>query len=266
MKIFGNFYSLAVGFFVALGNLTAAEKENSSPIGIYFGGFGGFGFVQPNIAQKGTAFPSEAAGGALAVNASGEAKTSYFGFGGLHIGYEWVNKNEKNWSLVPAVEFEGYYYANTVKANLENPTTRLDLHTFKDSFPARTGVFIADAILAFNNKYLVPYIGAGVGAAMISIHNADCLQTDPLEANVNHFNSDPKAYASSFATQVKAGLRYPVLNYMRLFIEYRYLYLFPVNFLFGSTDFPTHVTTSPWNVRFTNLQDSLFSLGIDFTF
>lgn len=271
MKMLHYFSQLFAIFFLTLGSLAAAEnssmqKMDSSPIGIYFGGFGGWGFVQPDVAQKGTAFISENSGGALGVNASGKSQTSDFGFGGLHVGYEWSSKNERSWCFVPAAELEGYYFANTVTANIENPTTRLDLHKFKDSFPTRTGIFIADAILALKNKYIIPYVGAGVGVGIISIHRADSLQTDPLEANINHFNSDRRSYDSSFAAQIKAGLRYSIFKYMRIFAEYRYLYISPAHFIFGSTVYPTHVTTTAWNVRVSDLQYNLFSLGIDFTF
>ncbi|MCH9631423.1 MAG: hypothetical protein S4CHLAM37_14460 [Chlamydiia bacterium] len=264
-----NLLIVSVAFLVAnqaFAKEYSADQTPSKMIGVYFGGFGGWGFFKPRVSQKGTAFFAESAGGALAVNAEGKASTSHFGFGGLHLGYEWLDRSDKSWSIVPGVEFEGFYFTNKMKAEVINPTTRLPEHDFKNTFPTRTGVFIADGTVALENKYIVPYIGVGVGAGIISIHDADSKQVDPIEVGINHFNADKRAFDTSFAAQVKAGLRYKIFKHMRIFGEYRYLYLSPINLVFGSTDYPTHAVTAPWNVRISNMNYSLFSLGMDFTF
>ncbi|MGD2169630.1 MAG: hypothetical protein PVI40_05275 [Chlamydiota bacterium] len=258
-------------FFLILGSTAIAEdnkqkKNSDKPIGIYFGGFGGWGYFTADVAQKGTAFIPASSGGDLNVNAIGKSKNNEFGFGGLHIGYEWLSNKDKSWSITPGVELEGYYFSKTSKANLENSSIRLDFHEFADSFPMRIGVVVADGILALTNDYIVPYIGIGIGAGIISIHDADSEQTDPPEPGVNHFNSDPDAFDWSFAVQAKGGLRYQLFKYMRLFAEYRFLYVSPTNYTFGSTQYPDHVPTSNWDVRFSKMYTNLFSAGIDFTF
>lgn len=250
----------------AMAENTSPQKPESKPIGIYFGGFGGYGFsMSANEAQKGTAFYPAASGGPLAVNATGSSKSSGFGFGGLHIGYEWLRKSKKNWRLTPGIELEGYYFSDTNTVNLVNPTSRLAIHAFSDTFPMRVGVVMADGILAFMNKYISPYIGGGVGAGIVSIHGATSAQTAPPEAGINHFNSNPNAFDWSFAAQAKGGLRYSPIKWMRVFGEYRFLYLSSTNYTFGSTQYPTHVPTSPWKVSMNSIYYNLFSLGIDFT-
>jgi opacity protein-like surface antigen len=242
------------------------KKQDDKPMGIYFGGFGGGGFFSADVAQKGTAFFSQDAGGPLSVNAVGDTNASWFGFGGLHLGYEWLGDPESSWHFTPGVELEGYYFSKTKTADLDNPAERLDFHLFTDTFPMRTGVILASGILALTNHYVTPYVGLGIGSAMISIHGADSTQTDPPEPGVNHFNSDPDAFDWSFAVQAKGGLRYQLFKYMRLFGEYRFLYVTPTNFTFGSTQYPGHVATSSWKVRLSDMYYNLFSVGIDFTF
>ena len=76
--------------------------------------------------------------------------------------------------LAPALEIEGMYFANTAKkANLSNPTTRLPEHNFVDTLPMRIGTLLANGILEFNNDYISPYIGVGVGVGFVSIHDAN---------------------------------------------------------------------------------------------
>jgi opacity protein-like surface antigen len=244
------------------------EKPNSNVMGIYFGGFGGW--IYPynlTVTQKGTAFFPEASGGPLDVAAKGTAHGRTKGFGGLHIGYEWMNKIRPGFRLAPALELEGSYFANTAKkADVDNPTTRLDAHEFIDTLPMRIGTLLANGILEFNNDYISPYIGFGVGVGFVSIHDANSLQIDPMELGVNHFNSGPNDFNTLFATQAKAGLRYRFLKHYRLSAEYRFFYLPSSDFIFGSTRYPTHVPTSPWIVELNGMRYNAFTLGIDFIF
>lgn len=244
------------------------QEPSSEPMGIYFGGFGGWIFpYNLTVTQMGTAFYSDADGGALDVRAKGTAHGRTKGFGGLHIGYEWMNKITPNFRLAPALELEGIYFANTAKkADVNNPTTRLDAHEFIDTLPMRVGTLLANGILEFNNDYISPYVGVGVGVGFVSIHGADSLQIDPVESGVNHFNSDRNAFNTLFATQAKAGLRYRFLKHYRLSAEYRFLYLTSSDFTFGSTDYPDHVPTSLWTVRLNGMGYNSVTLGIDFIF
>ena len=244
------------------------QKVESTPIGIYFGGFGGW--IYPynlTVIQRGTAFFPDDSGGPLDVTAKGTAPGRTKGFGGLHIGYEWMNKISPGFRLAPALELEGTYFANTAKnAYIVNPTARLDAHDFIDTLPMRVGGLVANGILEFNNDYISPYIGFGVGVGFVSIHDANSFQIDPLELGVNHFNSDPNDFNTLFATQAKAGLRYRFLKHYRLSAEYRLFYLTSSDFVFGSTIYPTHVPTSLWTVKLSDMLYNAFTLGFDFIF
>jgi opacity protein-like surface antigen len=237
-------------------------------MGIYFGGFGGWVFpYSVPVSQSGTAFYTEGAGGPLAVEATGNAHGRTKGFGGVHIGYEWMNAICPGFRLAPALEIEGAYFANTIKkVDLNNPTTRLPEHDFLDTLPLRIGTLLANGILEFNNDYISPYVGVGVGVGFVSIHDANSSQVAPPEVGVNHFNSDRSEFTSLFATQAKAGLRYRFFKHYRLSAEYRFIYLTSSNFTFGSTSYPNHVPTSPWMVKLGGLAYNGLTLGFDFIF
>ncbi|MBS0626879.1 MAG: hypothetical protein JSS09_01560, partial [Verrucomicrobia bacterium] len=227
---------LSFTYSAAAEESTLQEKTPSGALGIYFGGFGGFANSSSTyITQKGTAFFSADSGGPMSVNAKGSSNSSGIGFGGLHVGYEWLRNKTGGFCLTPGVELEGYYFTNTKTASLNNPTDRLDSHKFKDSFPMRVGVALINGTLAFTNDYITPYIGVGVGANMVSIHSAKATQVEPPEPGINHFNSDTSAFNWTYALQAKTGLRYALSKYCRIFGEYRFLYLPSTNYTFGST-------------------------------
>lgn len=252
--------------------LTAQNEQqqnlDSDPIGIYFGGFGGWIFPYDlTVTQVGTAFFSDASGGPLAVSATGTSSGRVKGFGGLHIGYEWMNKLTPGIRLAPALELEGNYFADTAQsADVVNDTTRLEAHEFIDTLPMRIGTLLANGVLEFNNDYISPYIGFGVGVGFVSIHGANSLQIDPLEPGLNHFNSNTSDFNTVFTTQAKAGIRYRFLKHYRLSAEYRFLYLTSSDFTFGATNYPDHVATSPWTIRLNGMCYNAFTLGIDFIF
>ncbi len=256
-----------LGCLTLIADERVQQKSSSDLLGIYFGGFGGWIFPYSlNASQRGTAFFPDFAGGPLHVNAKGRVHSGTTGFGGLHVGYEWMKKITPDFRLAPAIEVEGYYFANTNKGDLDNPTTRVDAHEFIDTFPMRIGALLVNGILEFNNDYISPYIGVGIGAGMISIHGANSAQIDPIEPGINHFNSDTSDFAATFSTQAKAGLRYRFLKHYRLFGEYRFIYFTSSDFTFGSTRYPTHVPTSKWSVALDGMCFNGASLGIDFLF
>jgi opacity protein-like surface antigen len=234
----------------------------------YLGAFGGGGASNPfDVAQKGTAFYPASSGGPLAVDARGSSSRDFSGFVGMHFGYEWQRSKPSGWHFTPALELEGYYASTTKKANsLINPTDRLPLHQFKDTFPTNMGVMLANGGLIWNNRGLYrvcPYVGVGVGTAVLSIYHARASQVAPPEPGINHFNSDPDASHWVFATQAKAGLRCVLSKYFRLFAEYRFLYLTSSHYTFGSTKYPTHVPTSKWKVDFGGICNNMFAIGVD---
>lgn len=244
------------------------EEESSDMIGVYFGGFGGWIFpYSVSVTQRGTAFYKDSAGGPLDVEAHGSAQGKTKGIGGAHLGYEWMCPISPGFRLAPALEVEGSYFANTnKKAKLSNDTARLPEHNFIDNFPSQIGTLLANGILEFNNDYVSPYFGVGVGVGFVSIHDAKSAQIAPPEAGVNHFNSGPSDYHSLFATQAKAGLRYRFLKHYRLSAEYRYIYITSSDFFFGAARYATHVPTSPWTVKFGRLAYNTVTLGLDFMF
>jgi opacity protein-like surface antigen len=253
--------------------LTAEEPPEQqecccTPTSIYFGGFGGWIFpYNVTVTQMGTAFFTEASGGPLPVAAKGTASGRTKGVGGLHIGYEWMHEMSPGFRLAPALELEGTYFANTAnKADVVNPTDRLEAHEFIDTLPMRVGTLLANGILEYNTDYISPYVGVGVGVGFVSIRGVDSLQIDPMEAGINHFNSDSSAYNTVFATQAKAGLRYRFLQHYRISAEYRYLYLTSSDFTFGFTNYPDHVATSSWVVKLNGMGYNLVTFGIDFLF
>jgi len=241
--------------------ITATEK-------VYFSILGGGGSSnQVNINQYGTAFFTEGSGGPLAVNAFGHTNSRNVGIIGGNMGYQWGNiflnslNNQAN--LSPAIELEGYYIGKSsfTGHDINNDTTRLPEHDFLVTYPMSTGVFLANTVLNFNsanNAKWRPYVGAGIGGAILSISHANSLQTAPLEADVNHYNGNPNDKAAAFTAQTKVGLNFAFSEHISLFAEYRWLYIADTNFTFGSTVYPTHAPTSSWN---TNLGAQYYNMG-----
>lgn len=235
---------------------------------LYIGGFGGQLFSNSTkFIQTGTAFFTEAEGGALAVDARGHSKKHSLGFGGAQIGYEWKGSECSDWSLNRAIEVEALFYRHTHKAHLINPTERLPEHDFFNTLPTTVGVYLANGVLSLNTCYcndFHPYIGVGVGAANICIRKADSLQVDPPELGVNHFNSDRTDVTWAFAAQAKVGLRYNIWERFHIFAEYRFLYVDSSRFLFGSTAYAGHAPTSTWNLDMKRNYFHAYTIGIQF--
>lgn len=269
--LFGALAFLSLNFFSS--SLVAFDScDSCSNNRFYIGGFGGGLYSDSTrISQMGTAFFTEAEGGPLAIYAKGKTKSTSTGFGGVQIGYEWrdsaLSIGCSDWSLSAAAEIEGFWYSHKKKGHLINPTDRLPEHDFLDTFHINSGVYLANAVLSLNNSCfssLTPYIGVGVGATRLSFRDADSLQTSPVENGVNHFNSRRNDDSWAFAAQAKAGIRYNFCESFHIFGEYRYLYIDSSNYIFGSTVYPTHAPTSPWNVKVHNIQYNAFVLGIQY--
>ncbi len=239
---------------------------------MYVGGFGGGLYSLPTqISQMGTAFFTEAQGGPLAVYAHGKTSSTSTGFGGIQFGYEWLNNpinlGYSDWNISPTFELEAFWYSHKKQGHLANPTDRLDEHDFLDSFQLDSGVYLANAIFSINNSSLgglIPYVGGGVGATRIYLHNAQSIQTSPPEVGVNHFNTKPSDSTWAFAAQIKTGLRYQISESFHVFGEYRYLYVDANNYVLGSTVSPGHPATSPWNIKVRNIQYNAFVFGIQY--
>ncbi|MBX5453818.1 MAG: porin family protein [Acidobacteriia bacterium] len=240
--------------------------------GFYIGLFGGGGASNNDpITQKGTAFITSPLG-PLVVNARGNADSHSAGMGGVHIGYEWrgweLGNPGSGWGILPALEFEGFYLGTTQTGTLNNPTPRVQEHRFFDSFSLDTGVVLANAVFTLQTpSRFRPYIGVGLGAALVSVSGADSLQESPPEPGINHFNSNPTAIGGNLAAQLKVGAHYEFTSHWSAFVEYRLLFINNTSYFFGSTVYPgIHAPTSPWKVGFGDMFFNLGVAGVDYRF
>lgn len=257
---------LALSVSCAYSGTMGPEVVNAGKV--YVGVFGGGGALSSvDIRQYGTAFFTEAVGGPLAVNAFGSAKSSSVGMVGGHIGFAWNNISVMQ--LMPAVELEGYYIggAELKGHDISDNTTRLPEHDFLVTYPLKSGVFLANAVLGANNSLFgrfKPYVGVGLGVAVQSISDARSIQVSPPELGVNHYDSNPNDKALAFAAQPKIGVRFDLSAHTSVFAEYRFLYLSQTNYTFGSTVAAGHAPTSPWLATIKPQNYNMGTVGIDF--
>lgn len=244
--------------------LTSAGK-------LYVGIFGGGGSSNDfNATQLGTAYYLEAAGGPLAVNAFGQVNGQSSSFFGAQLGYQAEEislASSSQWTLAPAVELEGYTMSDsTFHADLVNNSTRLDEHDFQVSYPMSRNVFLANGVINLNYTRLLvhPYIGLGIGGALVRISGADATQISPPEVGINHYNSDNSDSTSAFAGQIKLGLGYDINKYVTIFADYRWLYIASTDFVFGSTVYEGHPETSSWQVKLDAQRYSMGDIGVRF--
>jgi len=250
-------------------SMVSACCEQPSSGRFYVGGFGGGIYSNSSkISQLGTAFFPEDVIGALPIIGKGRLNKTSAGFGGVQVGYEWAQTCFSAWSFSTGGELEAFFFKNKKRGHLINQTVvGLPEHNFRDSFHMNSNIVLANAIISLNNECLfgfTPYLGGGIGAARISLNKANSLQTEPLEAGVNHFNSRRNDSSWAFAAQVKAGLRYNFLEMFNVFAEYRYVYVDDSNYIYGSTNYISHVPTSAWNVRVKNTSYNAFAFGVQF--
>lgn len=267
---------------IALGILSAlvctyghAETTTlTSPTKIYVGIFGGV--ASPNdmdTNQYGTAFYIEGLGGPLAVNALGSSSASSTGLFGGKLGFQWMDiplsSQNSDWGLAPAIELEGYSLSkNTYTAHLSNITDRLPAHNFTNKYPTKINVLLTNAIINLNSCHLGafhPYVGLGIGGAFTRITNATATQIAPSEPDVNHYNGNPSDHDSTFAAQAKLGVNMSLTQNISVFLEYQYLYLGSTSYVFGSTVYPTHPATSPWQVEMDPQHFNTGTLGVLFS-
>lgn len=271
ISILGLFWlsSGSIAYAGAMGTELAKPQD-----ALYVGAFGGGGAIMANsLQQQGTAFFAESSGGALAVNARGESKSTSAWLVGGHVGYRWparsLNLAHLNATLAPATELEGYYLGGvTIEGNDQNnDTTRLVEHNFHVTYPMKTSVFLVNGILNGTHTDLGnihPYIGVGVGTAILSISGANSTQTAPLEPDINHYNSGSSDARIAFAAQPKVGASFRLSQQTSMFVEYRFLYLSATDYTFGSTVYPTHVVTSNWDVKIASQYYNMGTIGVQF--
>lgn len=238
----------------------------------YVGVFGGEAKMNSlDFSQLGTAYFTEAEGGPLSVNASGDSKSDSTSMYGAHIGFIWPHDHvDGSFSISPAIELEGYTMDDIkIEGDAINNTNpmRLPEHDFYDSYPIKSNVFLVNAV--FNVNYyekFTPYVGIGIGSGVESISNATSTQVDPPEENINHYNSDGDSTAVAFAVQPKIGARFNLTDHIHIFAEYRYLYLSDTSYTFGSTVYPTHAETSPWDTKIDSQHYNMGVIGAELSF
>lgn len=241
----------------------------------YFSVFGGGGTLN-NLSIKllGTSFQSLASGGTLAVNGFGHTGSTSQWLVGANMGYIFQNilfPFYDQGTVKPVAEVEGYYIGkrtlNAFQTNIGS--TRVEEHDFYTGAPMQSGVGLVNALLSFShNTYSQwhPYVGGGVGAAVVSINKAHSIDLAPGEGAISYFNGSPSHANTAFAAQAKAGLNYQWTPNWSIFGEYRYLYLSPTTFTLGSTVATGHVPTSPWTVELASQSYNLGSAGIRYSF
>jgi opacity protein-like surface antigen len=269
-KIYSSLALLALTNAAFAGHAKVMDTS-TPPAKTYIGIFGGGGSSNEfKFSQFGSAFLSTENGGPLAVNAFGHMNSHSAWFVGAQLGYQAPGillSSNSQWSLVPAAELEGYYFGNkTFNGHLINDTARLPEHDFYATYPMRRSVFLTNAVLTFSHPcYLIhPYIGLGIGGAVVRISGAESIQTVPAEPGLNHYNSSDSDTDATFAGQIKAGLSYDVNDTISLFAEYRWLYLSGIHLIFGSTVVAGHSETTSWQVKIDPQQYNMGAVGIRF--
>ncbi|HEX2548848.1 MAG TPA: outer membrane beta-barrel protein [Gammaproteobacteria bacterium] len=273
ISIILGFCSLSIATPVLASNYKGEALPQQTLSGFYLGGFGGYGALSDfQVRQSGVAMFSTTLNDAgigsltdpLAIDAEGDSDSNSVGFGGLHFGYAW---SIPAWNMTPAIELEGLYFSKTYDAFLDSSSIVLANHDFDDSFPTKAGVVLVNGIFQldyFRLGMLHPYVGVGLGAAILSISGAESPQVNPPEPNINHFNSDQNSSDWAFAAQAKLGFRFDLSEHWDIFAEYRFLYLGNTEFTFGSTSYPTHVPTTSWKVDFDNMYMNSGVLGLEY--
>lgn len=270
LRIFSSIFLFALTTLAFASHAPIQPIPVIAPAKLYVSVFGGAGYSNNfNAKQFGTAFITEAQGGPLSVNAFGQLNDRSTSFLGAQLGYQ-AQERVLNFFLpltvAPAVELEAYATdKSTFNGTLTNNVLRLPEHDFAVSYPMRRTMFLANAVLNINNTcFLVhPYIGVGIGNAIVRISNAISSQLNPPES-INHYNANQGDTNSTFAGQIKLGLSYDINKCISIFAEYRSLYLASTHFVFGSAISPDHVETSSWQVKFDSQRYNLGNVGVRF--
>ena len=294
---------------LALASAAFAVVGSAHAEGLYVGAFGGFGRTDnQSVEQLGTAhkgYTHEDVYHAydLPVDQDGKNNSKSSTVFGGQLGYEFAAAG----SIKPAIEVEGIYLSADQSASLANPddeiptniseiidgvkssvtdaedlaaveehgTLAAGVHTFGNTSKLKVGLFMLNGVVNFDRgSKLVPYVGAGVGMAVLHQDQAVSLQTGPggVEQSaaageaVNHLNSKDHATDFAFAAQAKAGVRYQLTAKTSLFVEYRYINLAATEYTFGSTVYADHAPTDAWIVKNGSMSLHNALVGIRFGF
>jgi len=247
------------------------NKDNNSavkPYPLYVSVFGGGGSLfSRKIEQTGLAL-NQVGNLNVPVDVASSSAKNAVGFGGIHVGYKWIDLLKSNdssrWSLTPATELEGYYLGGTQRDTLNSKDNSSD-YSYKTTYPLNNGVFLANAVLNINpldKLKFHPYLGAGVGAAFVATSGAESVQLTPEKSNLNNYASKSSSSDWAFATQAKLGLSLDVSSSSSIFAEYRFLYLAPSQYTLGSTKNQSNVASSSWDIHMGGLYSNMGTLGV----
>jgi opacity protein-like surface antigen len=294
--------------------LASSTAAHASDGGMYIGAFGGIGSTanqsveQLGTAHKGFAHEEEYYTYDLQVDVDGKNKSKSSSIFGGQIGYEFNSSS----SLKPALEVEGLYLSANQRSNLVNleddgvtnvkvsspehmtPSVVTDPHDlemvtehvmdtplsagnhkFANKAKMKVALFTLNGVLTYDTgSKLKPYVGGGLGLAVVNMRNADSQQTGPggietangTSEPVNHFNSRTHDNDVALAFQAKAGVRVQLSKRVSLFAEYRFIHLASTSHTFGSTVYASHAPTDNWVVKngSMNLHNGL--VGVRFGF
>lgn len=251
-----------------LGSAGTRVDQFDSRNSFYVGVLGGLGsLADTSLQQRGGVYLTSRR--LLPIDAQGSTGHTGVWLAGIQAGYESsaVGLGNSNWALKPALEVEGILIGQHAPVG-NMPIMPRFLGTQYVEMPMTAQLLMANAVVTFRTPYsdtVHPYIGAGVGAAFISISGAD--SANPSEPGINHFNSDPDARATAFAAQVKIGLRAQLRSNLSWFAEYRLVSINPTSYTFGPTVYPgTHLPTKSWSVNMGRLNYNLFVTGLQYRF
>jgi opacity protein-like surface antigen len=280
-------------------NLANADEGR----GIYVGAFGGAGRTDnQQVEQTGTAHKT---GFDLLVDVKGKAERDTSGLIGASVGYEWAKTSS---NIKPAIELEVMYTQADQKSRLVNSNDEImsnvtltgdalteaqnevyvggedgqnysaGNHRFFNQMNMKMGLFMANGIFTYDTDSMFkPYVGAGLGMALVRMTGATSYQTNPhgepyevtsnTEEVVNYFNSKTKANDFALAGQIKLGIRAEISKHVSAFAEYRYLYVDSTDFTFGSTVYPGgHSPTDNWNVKNNSMGLHNGLVGVQYSF
>lgn len=244
----------------------AAEYDPRA--GLYLGLVGGVGSASSaSLRQQGGFYLPGPLGLRVAVDADGQADQTRVALGGIHAGYEWgqMRIGQTSWSLQPATELEGLWMGKHSRQG-GLPIEPRVLGTQYVDLPMTAGVLLANAVITFETPYsrrILPYLGAGVGLARLSIKGAD--SANPNEPGINHFDSHPQASDTALALQFKVGLKGRLTDHVSVFAEYRYLAINATQYVFGET-LPPHLPTDPWDVSLGRQTYNIVAVGLQYRF
>jgi opacity protein-like surface antigen len=255
--------------------------------GFYFGIFAGGGVSDSDQIEASTRVirlvsPPEI----IEVDGAGAARKEGAVMAGVNVGYEcrgWELAGPRGWAILPALEFEQFYLGTTQSSDrIFNPSEPGPPdHVFTFDAPLDMAVFMPNLVLTLHTSTrLHPYIGGGVGTAMVPVSGATLYQqSSPFntgfpngsEPNLNHFNTHPDAATWAFAYTARAGFRYDLGRNAYFFGEYKFIGIDPTHFTFGSTTpnggiVTVHNPTQAWNVHFDSLFEHMANAGIGFSF